>query len=79
MAATTKIHDKGMAGSGDASSSTTGLDRFVLGVSQVGIGMGVMIAGLVGVWALAAFLSAMAKSGGIMELVRGWLTAITGV
>ena len=35
--------------------------------------------GLVGLWAVACFVSAMMTSGGPIALARAWVSAITGV
>lgn len=55
------------------------LDRTIEGVAQVGIGLGVTFAGLTGLWATACIISAVATSGGLLELGRMWITAVTGV
>lgn len=51
----------------------------VEGVLRVGIGAIVSFAGLTALWATACMISGIAKAGGVFELGRAWLTAITGV
>jgi hypothetical protein len=41
-------------------------------------GMGV-VAGIIGIWALACFIGAMISSGGPIALARGWIAAVTGI
>ncbi|MEN8142274.1 MAG: hypothetical protein ABFQ82_01595 [Thermodesulfobacteriota bacterium] len=76
MAATIKTQDRELT---NVDSSTDSLGRVVTGVSQVGIGLGVMLAGLTGLWALASIISAVAKSGGVVLLIRQWWGAVTGM
>lgn len=49
------------------------------GIIRVGIGAFISMAGLIGVWALAAMISGIAKAGGFLELGRAWLNAVTGM
>jgi hypothetical protein len=49
------------------------------GVSQAGVGVILSLATLIGVWGIACLISGMSSMGGIMELGRGWLAAITGM
>ena len=76
MAATIKTQDREMT---NVDSSTDSLGRVVTGVSQVGIGLIVMSAGLTGLWAVASLISAVAKSGGVAGLLGQWWSAITGM
>ena len=49
------------------------------GISLVGIGIIKTLAALVGVWGLACLIGGVAKSGSLMEMAQGWLTAVTGM
>lgn len=76
MAATVKTQNKKIE------VSVTGenrLEKVTTGVSQVGIGLVVMSAGLIGVWALASIIMAVSRSGGLVALAKSWLSAITGM
>ena len=48
------------------------------GVSQAGMGFMMALAGLIGVWGLACLTSAAAQNG-VVELLRGWLGAVSGM
>lgn len=56
------------------------LDReaMVEGTSQAGLGILMVLATLVGAWGIACLASGMAN-GGLMHLLRGWVTAISGM
>lgn len=49
------------------------------GVSQAGISIILGLALLIGTWGLACLISGISRMGGVMELARGWMTAITGM
>jgi hypothetical protein len=49
------------------------------GVSQAGVGVILALATLIGLWGIACLIGGMSSMGGIMELGRGWLTAVTGM
>ena len=49
------------------------------GISQAGVGVILALASLIGVWGLACLIGGMSSMGGVMELGRGWLTAVTGM
>ena len=49
------------------------------GVMRVGVGAMISMAGLVGLWAMASMISGIAKAGGLIELGRAWMSAITGM
>lgn len=49
------------------------------GVSQAGVGVILALATLIGLWGIACLIGGMSTMGGIMELGRGWLTAVTGM
>lgn len=76
MAATIKTQDRKLT---NADATSDSLGRVVTGVSQVGIGLIVMTAGLTGLWAVASLISAVAKSGGVTGLLGQWWSAITGM
>lgn len=49
------------------------------GISYAGIGIIKTLAALIGVWGVACLIGGLSKSGGIMEMAQGWLTAVTGM
>ncbi|HIJ89636.1 MAG: hypothetical protein OEV89_02105 [Desulfobulbaceae bacterium] len=49
------------------------------GISQAGMGIILALATLIGAWGIACLIGGMSKMGGIMELGRCWLTAVTGM
>lgn len=49
------------------------------GVSQVGAGIIVILACLIGAWGLACLVGGINHAGNLMELTRGWLAAVTGM
>ena len=46
--------------------------------SQVGIGVIMTLAALVGIWGLACLVGGIANNG-LVEMARGWLAAVTGM
>ncbi len=54
-------------------------NRTIEAVLRVAIGGMVTFAGLTGLWAMAAMISAMAKAGGPISLAQAWISAITGI
>ena len=49
------------------------------GISQAGVVIILTLATLIGLWSIACLIGGMISMGGIMELGRGWLTAVTGM
>ena len=49
------------------------------GISQAGVVVILTLATLIGLWGIACLVGGMSTMGGIMELGRGWLTAVTGM
>ena len=47
--------------------------------NQVATGLIIMLASLVGIWGLACFFGGLAKIGNPIEMVRLWISAITGM
>jgi hypothetical protein len=46
--------------------------------STFGVHLGVIVCTIVGIWGLACFLGALFSAGPV-EMIRGYITAITGV
>ena len=53
-------------------------EAMVEGTSQAGITILVALAALVGIWGLACLVGGLAD-GGATELLRGWISAVSGV
>ena len=49
------------------------------GVMQAALGAVALIAALVGVWGLLSLFGGIALGGGVMEMARGWISAIGGM
>ena len=54
----------------------TPTDQMISETNEVNMGVLVSLAGLVGVWGVACLVSAIAHSGGIIEMARSYMTAI---
>ncbi len=55
-----------------------GEENIAESASQVGIGVIMTLAALIGIWGLACLVGGVTDNG-VMELARGWLTAVTGM
>ncbi|MBU4119083.1 MAG: hypothetical protein KJ555_10010 [Proteobacteria bacterium] len=49
------------------------------GISQAGVGVILALATLIGAWGIACLIGGISTMGGILELGRSWLTAVTGM
>ena len=49
------------------------------GISQAGVGVILPLATLIGVWGIACLVGGMISMGGVIEMGRNWLTAVTGM
>ena len=49
------------------------------GISQAGVGVILALATVIGVWGIAYLVGGMISMGGIIEMGRNWLTAVTGM
>ena len=56
-----------------------GTDNRVYEASQVAMGVLMAAAALVGVWGVACLIGGIAKSGSLLELGRGFISAVTGM
>ncbi len=48
------------------------------GVSQAALAVILTMAALLGTWGLACLVSGVSRMGGVLELARAWLSAVTG-
>ena len=55
---------------------TTSFDQMATGVSQASFGVIACLAALIGVWGLVCLLSGLSRNGGLIEAMKGYLTAI---
>jgi uncharacterized protein YdbL (DUF1318 family) len=49
------------------------------GVAQAGTIIILALAGLIGIWGMACMIGAAATGGGVSQLLRGYITAVTGM
>ena len=47
-------------------------------ISKVALGIGAVMALLVGLWGVTCFVGGLASAGGLGELFKGWMSAVTG-
>lgn len=55
---------------------TTSFDQIATGVSQASLGVITCLAALIGLWGLTCLLSGLSKGGGLLDAMKGYLTAI---
>ncbi|GEM_PF-6022767 len=46
-------------------------------VAKVSLGIGGVVTGIIGLWAVVCMVGGLAK-GGVVEIIKGYITAITG-
>lgn len=56
-----------------------GMESVVQGTSQFGLGLIMALAALIGVWGVVCLIGGIAKSESILEMVRGYFTAVIGM
>jgi hypothetical protein len=49
------------------------------GVSQAGVSIILTLAALIGTWGVACLVGGVANAGGVTQLARAWVTAVTGM
>ena len=54
------------------------VDKMGRDATEVGIGVITVLAALIGIWGIACLFGGIVQSGGIGELLNGYLSAITG-
>ena len=64
-----------MSGLGLDASTVTKMGR---DATEVGIGVITILAALIGIWGFACLFGGIAQSGGITELLNGFISAVTG-
>jgi hypothetical protein len=55
----------------------TSVDKLTRDASEVGIGVITVLAALIGIWGLACLVGAVANEG-LLEMVQGYISAVTG-
>lgn len=63
---------------GSAGLEITSLDKMTRDASEVGMGVIMVLAALIGIWGIACLVGGIANSGGVGELLSGYLTAVSG-
>jgi len=76
MAKTVRTHGER---TGSAGLEATGIvGRIARDTSEVGMGVIMVLAALIGIWGIACLIGGIANSGGVGELLNGYITAVTG-
>ncbi|GAB4345191.1 MAG: hypothetical protein Kow0089_22150 [Desulfobulbaceae bacterium] len=57
---------------------TAAVEKMGRDAAEVGIGVIAVLAALIGIWGIACLVGGIAQSGGIGELINGYVTAVTG-
>ncbi|MHB8809011.1 MAG: hypothetical protein ACYC9M_03230 [Desulfobulbaceae bacterium] len=68
--------EKGKTGS--AGLEISSIDKMTRDASEVGMGVIMVLAALIGIWGIACLIGGIANSGGVGELMNGYLAAVTG-
>ena len=76
MTKTLKENKSKMGGLGLEVSTVNKMGR---DAEEVGIGVIMVLAALIGIWGIACLFGGIVQSGGIAELVNGFISAVTGV
>ena len=64
--------------SGSAGLEITSIDKMTRDASEVGMGVIMVLAALIGIWGVACLIGGMVNSGGVGELLSGYFSAVTG-
>ncbi|MBU0481791.1 MAG: hypothetical protein KKG47_11900 [Proteobacteria bacterium] len=48
------------------------------GVMQVAMGLLIATAAAIGIWGLVSLFSGITMTGGILDMITGWMSAVTG-
>ena len=54
------------------------VDKMGRDATEVGVGVITVLAALIGIWGIACLFGGIVESGGIGELLNGYLSAVTG-
>jgi len=63
---------------GELGLEITTVDKMGRDATEVGLGVIMILATLIGIWGFACLFGGIVQSGGVGELVNGFLTAVTG-
>jgi len=63
---------------GSAGLEMTGIGRIARDTSEVGMGIIMVLAALIGIWGIACLIGGIVNSGGVGELLNGYISAVTG-
>ena len=66
------------SGIGTSEAENTNLDHLANGTSQVGMGVLTTLAALVGIWGAACMVGGIINSSSMMEIAKGFVTAVIG-
>lgn len=73
-----KIITKKNGKTGSTGLEITSVDKMTRDASEVGMGVILVLAALIGIWGIVCLFGGIVNSGGIGELLNGWLSAVTG-
>jgi len=62
---------------GAAGLEITNVDKLANDASQIGVGVIAVLAALIGIWGIACLIGGIANEG-VLEMVSGYFSAITG-
>lgn len=63
---------------GSAGLEITSIDKIARDASEVGMGVIMVLAALIGIWGIACLVGGVVNSGGVAELLNGYFSAVTG-
>lgn len=62
----------------EAEQRSAGVEKVATGLSQAGLIIIAVLAGLIGIWGLVCMVSGLAQSNGVSALIRAYVRAVTG-
>jgi hypothetical protein len=74
----TKTITKEKGKTGSTGLEITGIDKMTRDASEVGMGVILVLAALIGIWGIASLVGGIVNSGGIGDLLSGYFSAVTG-
>lgn len=63
---------------GSAGLEMTGIGRAARDTSEIGMGIIMVLAALIGIWGIACLIGGIVNGGGVGELLNGYISAVTG-
>ena len=63
---------------GSAGLEITSIDKLTRDASEVGMGIIMVLAALIGIWGIACLVGGIVNSGGVAELMNGYFSSVSG-